>query len=286
MWSLFKKWVNKCKNKHKVEIKLSKIQTRMTDLASYLLMQWHFWQLTLKWLSGARAQGKNQKYYYCSPLHDLCDIGFCVQFNAELPCQVINLPIEFTRIWAIILKQTFADVKWMMLNNPLDEYRYINTAQRYLAQNARKKRIKKARTRMQLSKTCSKYVRKRSSLVCMRQSFIFYPLFNFEWCIRFMTNEGFRCWWDYVVSSRRVWRQFIYEMALGHCEEKGKSFWAAEYLFRKRTRSGKIRKDQVQLSHCRKRLLAKKLENLLNYVKLFVVYLNTRNFPNAFEGLL
>ena len=135
---------------------------------------------------------------------------------------------------------------------------------------------------MQLSKTCSKYVRKRSSLVCMRQSLIFYPLFNFEWCIRFMTNEGFRCWWDYVVSSPRVWRQCIYEMALGHCEEKGKSFWPAEYLFRKRTRSRKIRKDQVQWSRCRKSLLATKLENLLNYVKLFAVYLNKRKFSKCF----
>ena len=65
VWSLFKKFENKCKNKHKVQIKLSKIQTCTTDLASYSLTQWQFWQLTLKWLSGARAQDKNKKYYYC-----------------------------------------------------------------------------------------------------------------------------------------------------------------------------------------------------------------------------
>ena len=55
MWSLFKKFENKCKNKHKVQIKLSKIQTCTTDLT-----QGEFWQFTLKWLSGVRAQDKNR----------------------------------------------------------------------------------------------------------------------------------------------------------------------------------------------------------------------------------
>ena len=47
--SLFEKFENKCKNKHEVQIKLSKVQTCTTDLASYSLTQWQFWQLTLKW---------------------------------------------------------------------------------------------------------------------------------------------------------------------------------------------------------------------------------------------
>ena len=33
VWSLFEKFENKCKNKHKVQIKLSKIQTCTTNLA-------------------------------------------------------------------------------------------------------------------------------------------------------------------------------------------------------------------------------------------------------------
>ena len=38
--SLFEKFENKCKNKHKVQIKLSKVQTCTTDLdLAYLLMQ-------------------------------------------------------------------------------------------------------------------------------------------------------------------------------------------------------------------------------------------------------
>ena len=101
-----------------------------TDLASYLLSQWKFWQLTLKWFSGARAQDKNKQYNYCfhfflfwcnykiqgksitwlvnsalnctwkpishSSLRDSCDIGFRVQFNSEFPRQVMNFPIKYT----------------------------------------------------------------------------------------------------------------------------------------------------------------------------------------------
>lgn len=38
--SLFKKFENKCQNKHEVQIKLSKVQTCMTDLElAYLLAQ-------------------------------------------------------------------------------------------------------------------------------------------------------------------------------------------------------------------------------------------------------
>ena len=34
-----------------------------TDLASNFLTKWQFWQLTLKWLSRARAQDKTKQYY-------------------------------------------------------------------------------------------------------------------------------------------------------------------------------------------------------------------------------
>ena len=104
----------------KTNVKNQKPSTRYTcttdlDLA-YLLTQWKFWQLTLKWLSGACAQDKTKQYYCCflcsyfiqlcdsrkihyltrefalnstwklishSSLPDSCNIGFRVQFNAE-----------------------------------------------------------------------------------------------------------------------------------------------------------------------------------------------------------
>ena len=127
---LVKKFEDKCKNKHKIKIKLSKIQMCTTNLASYSLSQWKFWQLTLKWFSGARAQDKNKQYYFCfhfflfwcnyeiqgksitwlvnsalnctwkpishSSLRDSCDIGFRLQFNSEFSRQVMNFPIKFT----------------------------------------------------------------------------------------------------------------------------------------------------------------------------------------------
>ena len=78
-----------------------------TDLASNFLTKWQFWQLTLKWLSRARAQDKTKQYYCCfffpflqdfiqlcdSRIRDSCEIGFRVQFNAEFPRQVMNFPI-------------------------------------------------------------------------------------------------------------------------------------------------------------------------------------------------
>ena len=100
-----------------------------TDLASDLLTKWKFWQLTLKWLSGACIQDKSKKYYCCcffffckilfnyaiqgkfitwlvnsalncswkpishSSLRDTCNIVFRVQFNAEFTSQVMNFPI-------------------------------------------------------------------------------------------------------------------------------------------------------------------------------------------------
>ena len=89
-----------------------------TDLVSFSLTQWKFQQLTLKWLSGARAQDKNKQDYNCfifsyfptimrfkkiryqtrefrAKLHLKPDIGFQVQFNAEFPRQVMNCPIVF-----------------------------------------------------------------------------------------------------------------------------------------------------------------------------------------------
>ena len=79
---LFKKFENKCKNTHKVQIKLSKVQRCTTDLAYYSLTQLQ----TLKCVSGARAHDKNKQDYCCflfflflfnyaiqgSPLPDSC----------------------------------------------------------------------------------------------------------------------------------------------------------------------------------------------------------------------
>ena len=41
--SSFKKFENKCKNNHEVQIKLSRVQTCATDLASFLLTRSRFW---------------------------------------------------------------------------------------------------------------------------------------------------------------------------------------------------------------------------------------------------
>ena len=49
-------------------------------------------------------------------------------------------------------------------------------------------------------------------------------------------------------------------------------------------KADKIREDQVQLSRCRKSLLTTKLENLLNYVKLFVVSWNRSIFQMSLQG--
>ena len=120
VWSLF--MCKKVKNKHKVQKKLSKVQTCMTDLASYSLTQWQVWHLTLKWLSGACAQDKNKQYYWCFlfflifirlcdsrkihylthefhvKLHLKTNIGFRVQFNMEFPRQVMNFPVKLKNI--------------------------------------------------------------------------------------------------------------------------------------------------------------------------------------------
>ena len=93
-----------------------------TDLTSYSPTQWQFWQLTLKWISGACAQDKNNQYYSCflfffwflfnyaiqgKPITWLENStlnrtwnryrtnreGFRVQFNVEFRRQVMNFPI-------------------------------------------------------------------------------------------------------------------------------------------------------------------------------------------------
>ena len=126
MWSLIKKCENRCRNKHKAQIKLSKVQMCMTDLAWYLLMQWQFWQLiwngflestlriktilplfffllllnygirgkSITWLLNCVVHCTRKPILHSS-LCDSCDIGFHVQFNVEFPCQVMNFPIIF-----------------------------------------------------------------------------------------------------------------------------------------------------------------------------------------------
>ena len=51
-----------------------------------------------------------------------------------------------------------------------------------------RKRLKKKRTRVYFFQ-----MRERSSLVCLKQCFVL-PLIKFEWCVRFITKEGFHCW--------------------------------------------------------------------------------------------
>ena len=86
-----------------------------TELASYLLTKWQFWQLTLKWLSGARTQSKTKQLllFFCqaSILRDSCDIGFRVQFNAEFPRRVMNFSIEFHSIGHIDVLITAAQTQ-------------------------------------------------------------------------------------------------------------------------------------------------------------------------------
>ena len=67
VWSLFtckRVWKQMWKQAQGTK-KVVEGQTCMTDLASYLLTQRQFLQLTLKWLPGARAQDKNKQYYCC-----------------------------------------------------------------------------------------------------------------------------------------------------------------------------------------------------------------------------
>ena len=54
--------LRKVQNRADLELE---VQTCTADLASYLLTQWQFWQLTLKWLSRARTRDKTKQYYCC-----------------------------------------------------------------------------------------------------------------------------------------------------------------------------------------------------------------------------
>ena len=126
VWSLIKKFKKRCRNKHKVQIKVSKVQMCMTDFACYLLTQWQFWQLiwngflesplriktilrcfffllllnygihgkSITWLLNCVVHCTRKPILHSS-LRDSCDIGFRVQFNVEFPCQVMNFSIIF-----------------------------------------------------------------------------------------------------------------------------------------------------------------------------------------------
>ena len=113
--SLFKKFENKCKNKHEVQIKLSKVQTCTTDLASYSLTQWQFWQLTLKWLSGARAQDKNKQYYCCFLFFSFL-FNYAIQgkFLTWIPRQVMNFPIITFSPFCIISRKLKINIKHLI----------------------------------------------------------------------------------------------------------------------------------------------------------------------------
>ena len=113
MLSLFKKFENKCKNKHKVQIKLSKIQTCTTNLASYSLMQWQFWQLTLKWFSGAHADAiydvnNWMKLIQNDWVFELCDHPFN---SIALRCNRFSLQtsIESSNDYMTAMKIFFGD---------------------------------------------------------------------------------------------------------------------------------------------------------------------------------
>ena len=101
VWGLFKKFENKCKNKHKLQIKLLKVQMCTTDLASYSLTQWQFWQLTLEWLSGACVQDKNKQFYgFFLIVIQLCDSRKIHYLTSEF-CVKLHLKtdIAWIAIW-------------------------------------------------------------------------------------------------------------------------------------------------------------------------------------------
>ena len=138
------------KNRHNTQIKLSKVQTCMTDLASYSLRQWQFWQLTSKWLSGACKQ------YYCCFLHvsfsfnyaiqskpitwlmnfalnctwkpilhaslrNMRDIGCRTQFNAEFTNQIMNFLL--LNIVAAVVVQIFLLFEYLQTSSVPDKRR-------------------------------------------------------------------------------------------------------------------------------------------------------------------
>ena len=110
---LFKKFENECKKKRKVQIKLSKIQTCTTNLASYSLMQWQFWQLTLKWFSGAHADAiydinNWMKLIQNDWVFELCDHPFN---SIALRCNRFSLQtsIESSNDYMTAMKIFFGD---------------------------------------------------------------------------------------------------------------------------------------------------------------------------------
>ena len=79
-----------------------------------------------------------------------------------------------------------------MLNNTLDKYRYIQYSSEVLSLNCtRKARLKKnAHTRAAFKNTLKIHGQKK--LISMYNAvffFFFYPLFDFEWCIRFIRRD-------------------------------------------------------------------------------------------------
>ena len=65
-----------------------------TDLASNFLTKWQFWQLTLKWLSRARAQDKTKQYYccffflFCKILFNYAIQGFAIRAKSVFACNL------------------------------------------------------------------------------------------------------------------------------------------------------------------------------------------------------
>ena len=62
--------------------------------------------------------------------------------------------------------------------------------------------LQKACTCMHLFKTCFKKTGAKEADKYIWGNSLFYPLFNFKWYFRFLTKEGFWCWWHYVVCPK------------------------------------------------------------------------------------
>ena len=65
------------------------LKTRLSDIVHYLTREFRI-KLHLKTDIALSAE---------------CDIGFCVQFNAEFPRQVINFPIKYTKTYVMWIEQ-------------------------------------------------------------------------------------------------------------------------------------------------------------------------------------
>ena len=114
--------------------KVVKVQTCTTDLASYSLTQWQFWQLTLKWLSGARAQDKNKQYYCCFFLIfiQLCDSRKIHYLTREfrvklhLKSDIALIALRFINI-GFSNKIKKVTITWRTLNNNSNVSRWLAT---------------------------------------------------------------------------------------------------------------------------------------------------------------